>query len=251
MDVALIERPAGDAYLNRGLWSVTDEQVVPLEKRAALEENGFRVGQVIGLPPTELRALLKSERACVNPRRRFLAAGASASLLLGPIQSECRFQLYKDAGPAEVVLEQAQCALVVVPTPTPDGKTRLRFTPKVEHGDMVPHYSPAPDQAGWVMEIKRQSYSYSDLSWEVTVSANDYLVIGACIDQPGTLGHLSFVDPPGTAPVQRLMVLRTCRSGGGIDAEIAEPERTGLTDEGRSPPLALQAIWSAARAKGN
>jgi hypothetical protein len=250
IDVALLERPVGDAYVNKGLWAFADEQVVDLERRAVLEENGFRVGQVIGQPPTELRELLRSERSCVNPRRRLIAAGTPAALLLGPLQPECRFRLRREGGPAEVVLQQAQCSLVVVPTLTADGKTRLHFAPKVEHGEMLPRYAAAPDQSDWVMEIRRQSVSYPDLGWDVTVGGNEYLVIGAWPDQPGTLGHRSFIDGQGRSAVQRLLVLRTFRAGGGIDAEIADLPAADPARAGRPPALALQAAFSAVRASG-
>src|SRR5438128_791236 len=49
MDVALIERPVGDCYINQDLWAVADEQVVGLEQKVVLEDNGFRVGQVGGI----------------------------------------------------------------------------------------------------------------------------------------------------------------------------------------------------------
>src|SRR5690242_15800984 len=68
MQVALIERPAGDAYLNERLWTLADEGALPTDRKAALEDNGFRIGQVGGLPPPELLALLTSARSCANPR---------------------------------------------------------------------------------------------------------------------------------------------------------------------------------------
>src|SRR5947199_266853 len=58
IDVALVERPPGDRYVNGELWQLADEQGVTLERKAVLEENGFRVGQVGGLPPAGLQALL-------------------------------------------------------------------------------------------------------------------------------------------------------------------------------------------------
>src|SRR5258708_4499472 len=92
MDVALLERPAGDAYLNKELWSYTDETVVGLDARPRLDANGIRVGQIVGMPPGEFQRLLTSPRACLNPRRCFLPTGAAADkaapfrLLLGPIE---------------------------------------------------------------------------------------------------------------------------------------------------------------------
>src|ERR1700691_3698612 len=61
MDVALIERPLGDAYLNKDLWLAADEQVVSLDNKAILQDNGFRIGQVGGLTPAGLQALLTSD----------------------------------------------------------------------------------------------------------------------------------------------------------------------------------------------
>ena len=42
MDVSVIERPLGDRYLNDELWSLADEQVIPLERKA-LEVLGPRM----------------------------------------------------------------------------------------------------------------------------------------------------------------------------------------------------------------
>src|SRR5262249_23060834 len=73
LDVFVIERPLRDAFLNRELWSEADEQAVradgeqgvSLERKTALEKNGFRVGQLGGaLPPTQLQDLLMSHRSC-------------------------------------------------------------------------------------------------------------------------------------------------------------------------------------------
>jgi hypothetical protein len=250
MDVALIERPVGDAYINRDVWATTDEQVVALERRAILEENGFRVGQVIGLTPSELQALLTSPRCCATPRRQFLAAGGSAPVKLGPTAPECRFIIRRPDGSEQVVLQQAQCALVVVPSLTDDGRVRLHFTPRVEHGEVLRQMQPAEDRSGWTLEVHRQAESYPDMAWDVTVAPNEYLLIGAWFDQPATLGYQSFVDRQGPAPVQRLLVIRTGRSGGEVDAEIADLPPGDASAEGRPPPLALQAAWTAVRASG-
>src|SRR5881409_3401857 len=81
--VALVERPVGDRYLNQDLWALADEQVVGIERRAVLEENGFRVAQVGGIIPAGLLGLLSSERSCVNPRCVRLHAGHPTTVPLG------------------------------------------------------------------------------------------------------------------------------------------------------------------------
>src|SRR5947208_2685557 len=48
VELSLLERPPDDPFINHELWTLADEQVVSLERKAALDENGFRVGQVGG-----------------------------------------------------------------------------------------------------------------------------------------------------------------------------------------------------------
>jgi hypothetical protein len=80
--------------------------------------------------------------------------------------------------------------------------------------------------------------AYPWLSWELTVAANEYVVVGTRLDRPGTLGHCCFLHGEGRPPVQRLLVLRTARA----------PGRPALDESlSRSPPLALQAGWNSAR----
>src|SRR5882724_6549743 len=61
LEVALLEQPLGDRYLNEGLWSAADEQAIDMDRKAALDDNGFRIGLVGGIPPAELLNLLTSE----------------------------------------------------------------------------------------------------------------------------------------------------------------------------------------------
>ena len=75
VDVALVEVPASDRFFQGELWQFVDEQVVPLEKKAQLEDNGFRVGQVGSKPPQELLELITQKRTCPAPRRFELHAG--------------------------------------------------------------------------------------------------------------------------------------------------------------------------------
>src|SRR5262249_26814687 len=51
LEVVLLERPVDDPFVNEELWRSADEQAVPLERKAVLDDNGFRVGQIGGLTP--------------------------------------------------------------------------------------------------------------------------------------------------------------------------------------------------------
>src|SRR5947208_9868396 len=58
MYVALLEVALGDRYVNEELWNQVDEQVIGLERKPVLDENGLRVAQVGGVVPTRLQAML-------------------------------------------------------------------------------------------------------------------------------------------------------------------------------------------------
>jgi hypothetical protein len=243
LDIALLERPVGDPYLNRGVWDFADEQGIAAELRAVLEDNGLRVGQVGGIPPTELQALLTSDRCNVNPRKVLLHADSPTTVVLGPPRLLCQFDLQHDSRAMPVKLAQAQFTLAVVPKLTPDGRTCLRFTPQIQHGEMAPAIELANDRSGFFLRGKQATESYPRLCWEVTVAPNEYVLVGTCFERPATLGHQMFVRPDEPKPVQRLLAIRT----GRLAKEMAAPfDDDNAITAGRSLPLAFQTQVSAA-----
>lgn len=247
-EVRLIEQPVGDRYINRDLWREHTDDWVVGDAKSVLEKNGFRVGRLVGQPPSELQRLMVSERSCINPRVLVKAAGKETQLHLGPVMTTCKCRVYHDDNVTEVELHQAQCSLMVVPTFTEDGKTRLKFTPKVRHGDHISQFRPASDRSGWLLEVGPQARLFPELSWEVTLAPNEYLLVGCMPERPDTLGFRSFVDCGSLAPVQRLLVLRTARSGdAGIDAEIAP----GPVDQSAANTISLAVQSSRTTVRAN
>ena len=245
--VALVERPPGDAFINQVLWTLADEQIVPLEQKLALEENGFRIGQLGGNTPAGLLTLLTSSRSNVNPRGFFVHANQPIPVVLGPMMPLCSFQIPHERDWAEVSVEKAQCALSLVPSLTSDGRTRLQFTPQVHHGEkkLVPRA--AEDGSGFVLQEEWPTDSYASLAWEVTLAANQCLVVGARSDRPETLGYRCFLRRDEATPVQRLLVIHSCRLKPVSSFDVLAESRDGETASSRTPPLALQAAWTKAR----
>lgn len=246
LHLAVIEQPLADQFLNDELWQHV-APVVKIESKLLLERNGFRVGQVVGPLPGELRELLKSERSCINPRQRLVAAGSSVALLLGPILPRCRYQIAPGGECRDIELIDGQCALWVTPTFTPERQVRLHFTPRVEHGKIQPEIRVAPDRSDFVMEVERPHQMHPELAWEVTLGPNQWLVVGCLLDRPGSLGFRSFVEEEAAnGPVQRLLVLRAFSAGNGLGADpdlsASDGTATGAV------PLALQAIQREYRA---
>lgn len=241
LDVALLERPVGDPFLNGELWNYTDEQVVGLDRKGVLDGNGFRIGQIVGMPPGRLQALLTSERSCINPRRRLLPSGRSADQVLGPNWLHADFVVHHNGEAEEVSLDQAQFVLEVTPILAEDGRTTLRLVPKVQHGEAIPDWRPATDGSEWTFQMIRPHKAFTALSCEVNVTSNSYIVVGANFEQPDSLGYRSFVQDQDGIPVQRLLVMRLGRSGQGQDSL---PALMNMSPPGAPLPLALQATMS-------
>jgi hypothetical protein len=216
LDFAVVEQPLGEAFLNEELWRSTDNQVVGLETKPILDDNGFWVGQVIGMNPAKLQELIESTRYCVTSRRQILSSDMPTVIALGSISSHCSFRLRTERGDKEIECDQAEFTLVIVPSLTNDGRTRLKFTPQILYGSAKPDVQVSPDRTGFLYERKRPSKSFEDLSWTVTLAPNQYLVVGTHFDQnakdevPLSLGNECFLQDNGR---QRLLVIRTARGG--------------------------------------
>lgn len=247
LDVAVIERTLGDAFLNHDLWCEADEEVihvesepaVNLERKTALEKNGFRIGQVGGMLPSKLHDLLTSERSC-QTRRIQLHAGHETVLTCGPPWPQCRYRLLHDDHPATVELDKAQCEFEVVPSLADEGRIRVSFTPRIKHGETKPAIVPILDADGqrrWDQKVNQAEEVYPWLDWTLTLVPNEYAVLGAFVGTGETLGEQFFLTREEGQPiVQRLLVVRA--------THVPTPTHEDL---GRCPPLALRASMITAR----
>ncbi len=242
MIVAVLERPLGDPYLDKEVWSFTDEQVVDPEHQALLKDNGFRVGQVVGMTPAGLQSLLTSERAFTRGRCYFLGQGKSETLVLGDPVAQSRIEVVEHGELAEHRINDARFALIVQPQATSDGRIRLQFTPQVQFGDKKRRdFRVAADGSGLEIENKNPGKTFAALSWEVTVQPNQYVLIGGRLDQSERIGHQCFTQLTGPKPVQRLLVIRTHRVAGiGGEMQNGDPAASRETGD-LFVPLALQA----------
>jgi hypothetical protein len=240
VEVYLVERPYGDTFINRGLWDLADQLTIGLERKATLDANGFRVCQIGGMPPAGLQDLLASRRSCPNPRLLQTRTGQPVPIPLGAPWKLCRFRLHHDGLSSPVELTDAQCLLDVLPTLTDEGQVRLQFTPHIKHGTRAVAFVADQEPSGvqrWARQEQQPEERYDRLSWEMVVSANEYVVIGTRLDIPCTLGQACFLPMPEETRLQRLLVVRTGRS-------MADAPSEGQV--GRSPPLALRAGLTAA-----
>jgi hypothetical protein len=236
LDVALIERPAGDGFLDRELWDLGNEQGVDLELKPALEENGLRVAQVGGMLPARLQALLKSPRSCPDPRRLRAEPDAPTPVQVGPPRKALAFEVHERGGARPLDLTDATCFFEVTPALEGEDGLRLRFRPRIRHGKARIETHVASDPGGplrLAVEAREPVEEFPHLCWELTLVPDEYVLVGARRDRPGTIGSAYFTTAGRLK--QHLLVLRASRLGShGVDESM-----------GQSPPLAMQAAWTA------
>jgi hypothetical protein len=235
--VALLECRPGEApwrYLNGELWQLADETLIDLDRKKAMDDSGFRIARVGTQPPAPLLALLTSKRSNPAPRDLSFRTGDPKELAVGPTLAHCRYRVEPDGEP--VALDQADCKLVVVAARGTGGKTVLRVTPEVVHGDAKTVFR-ADGEAGTFLSVpERPTETYPQLAWEAELGLNEYLVVGGNYDAPETLGHQFFVRPDEATPVQRVLVIQM--AAGPQEVPQAPP---------RGVPVALQAASPSAR----
>lgn len=255
IEVALLERHVGDEYINKLIWDHADELFVNLDNRvnldrhAELNENGFRAGQLVGTLPADFQSLLLSKRYCSNPQAMIFPAGKSVPIYLGAVLPQSSYEFVQGKARTAVSLDQARYGLSVKAKFTSDGRTTLTFTPKVEHGAPTLPFEAIPERSGWQMKIERAFKQYPELTWDVTLGPNQYLIVGARLERERTFGQTAFTEFIGDTGVQRLLVIRNCRSVTAHEAHQNSVEELMRAD--KNPPLALQATLPVSRAKTN
>ena len=240
IDAALLERPIEDPFLSREIWGAADHMVVSLDRRDALEANGFRVGQIVGMTPSKLQELLRSERWCLDPRRRMVQSGNTIQQALSKEMPECSYEVKNGKEAETVELQKVRFLFDITATLTSDGKSRLKFVPKVENGEAQLPFEANPEKSSWTLKVDRAARVYPDLGWELNVAPNSYLIIGADLEMPNSLAYRAFVQDVDGRQVQRVLILRTSRRS--KDAEPSEPTLEDIARASTSPPLAAQAV---------
>src|SRR5262249_29215655 len=153
IEVALLERPLGDDYINKEIWQRADE-LFDQPCHAALEENGFRIGQLVGAIPGDLQQLLLSPRCTSNPQALIFPAGKTVPIYLGAVLPHSSYEVVLGNTRAEVSLDQARFCLDVSTQFLSNGRTKLTLTPKVENGEPTLPFEAVPERSTWQLRIE-------------------------------------------------------------------------------------------------
>jgi hypothetical protein len=207
VESVLVERPVGDAALDRDLWAAA-RPPLPAETIALLAENGLRVRVVGGGLPADFRRLLETD--AVDPHGLTFAGRPDAVLPTATPPDPCSFRVLPDLAGArrEVTLRGAKCGVLVRPAWGGDGKLRVYCEPQVQHGEREDRFRPNGDGTGLTVTGEVPTERYPGLGFEVTLGPDDYLVLGSPAGAAGTLGEAAFTAEADGQTRQRVLLIR-------------------------------------------
>lgn len=239
VESALLQANHGEHAIEEEIWSTADDLVVSPETRAALKANGLRVAQVGGIMPTALMKLLTDPHTCVKAHRHIRRSGGPIELPVGGVRPSVEF-VYSD-GTTELPQHYslAQFKLHIVPQCDPSDGVTLEIAPRLYHGEQRLRPEAGPSGGGWSLVGQQDQFTDPRLKCQLTLSPNEYILIGGYAQEPLTFGGQCFFGQDGTRCVQWVIALRAGRMQ--PNNRLADGQVSGIV------PLALQASQPALR----
>jgi hypothetical protein len=251
LESVLLERPVGDKFLDRDLWTAA-LPVGSQEARVLLSENGLRSGVLAGALPPRFQALLASETEALNGRGLTFASRKEDVLPTSGPHGRCEFGLLADlAGTrAAVALKQARCGVLVRPEVLDHGRVNVTCEPQIQHGERQPWFRPSTDGIGWVKYNEIPLARYPILAFDTPLGPNEYLLIGWYANQPNTLGEALFAVSANGQPRQRVLAIRARQVNPGAAPDLpplGPTRRPSIAAEAARPARSASSVSASVR----
>lgn len=203
---------ADDADIDEDVWEKeVDEQCISLDAKAALAENGMRLGKLGSRLSPSVLELLKENEQNQSGRYNLASSGQLAKVQLTEILPTWSVFQSVNGQAAGDELRDAQGFLYIKPTITGDLTTSLEISPEIEFGPRRQKRVPTADLAGWQLRTERDSRSFPRLKATVHLADGEYVLIGAGPDRGATLGRKMFLREEGGVRKQTLLLIRVAR----------------------------------------
>lgn len=225
MEMTFVRVPGGAPEINEKLWEEIDEQLIPVDTRLHLNNNGFRCGLVGMQLPASLRQLLDRQQAetkldqavtsdldvLSQNQRVQRRSGQRWEIVTGAPRDQL-VVLHKDAVNQKVSgkpLKDAQCILGARLFPQGDASIKLEITPEVHHG--APRKQWVAGEGTFQLLSGREREIFHDLTVQVGLHPGQTLVLSCTPDMKG-LGHSFFVEQGRGDTQQKLLLIRLAQS---------------------------------------
>jgi len=185
-------------------WKLLDQQKVPLQQRQLLDQNGFRLAVMPPRPPlifsrlterrpVELESLDQVEQqmaaqGLLQPKSRLLIHkqlvgrnGESHQIEVSDIHPESEWTIRTSPGLGQQLQETAgsgslvQGAFQVLTLPEGDGTVRVKVTPQILFGPIMPSFGVA--EGGFAYDVQRKGELISGLLVDLRLRQGEALVL--------------------------------------------------------------------------
>ncbi|QEL17178.1 hypothetical protein [Limnoglobus roseus] len=216
----LLEQPTGDPYLTTGLWTSTLKPLPP-ETAALLAENGLRVGVFPSNPPAELLERINTGTT-VRPNETTVGIAEAKILPINGPVTQAAFQAVADIGaePNKLDLTNAQFAFNVTANTADNGKVRLTFEPRAQHGQRQGWLRPTLDGAGFSWLDQKEAERFPKLTFDVMLSPGEFLVVGPTERPANKVGGAWFVGGDTDLSRMRVLVVRAWRGQNAPESTV-------------------------------
>jgi hypothetical protein len=225
LTVVMLPRPIDDKAVNEAVWSVADEQSVPVDVRRVLEANGLRMGVLTGGMPAEVETALNAPPPNkIDPARFDQPEGTPALLSLAEITPTASLLLNRDGQALGKDYTDASGWLRVTATHAGTTGVALRMVPEIHHGPVTRRYDALPNNGGTINPIQfmpkdgQQEDSLRELTASLTLQPGQVAAIGCIPGRKGSLGAFLFTRPETNSDrlIQKVVFIRAGRTNVGL-----------------------------------
>jgi hypothetical protein len=206
------------------LWDEVDEQILPVDVRRKLTQQGLRTGVTGTQLPGWIIDRLEQQKKTIEideqtgsavvgdqdgPRRLQCRSDHPREIDIGPVRKELVLAADANEQQPERTLQDALCRLSVVSQAQGDGRVHLQLTPEIAHGP--PRHRWVGGDGSFRIHLSQDHERYDDLTVSAVLNPGQTLVLAGTPEVHG-LGQHFFPVGEGFPNHRRILLLRLAQT---------------------------------------
>ncbi len=207
IEFAIVQEELGAEFLADQLWQNVDEQIIPIELRDEFNQNGLRIGMIKGASSATLQKMLTQSETCPTAQRLMVASNKEFHLPLQQQRADSQLLLVRGGEIEPCSLPEGEYGLILRLSMTENGHVHVQAVPYVrsrQYGSKI--ILPNEDRTGWKLPEEMPEERLDGMAWQVTLTPNDFLIIGSEMERNDSFGYHCFVDV--ASKKQKILVIR-------------------------------------------
>ncbi|MCL4201300.1 MAG: hypothetical protein KJ000_02315 [Pirellulaceae bacterium] len=223
-DSVVLELAFLDVSEQDELWGEVDEQILPVDLRRKLTQQGLRTGVTGVQLPGWIIDRLEQQKKTIEideqtgsavvgdqdgPRRLQCRSDHPREIDIGPVRKELVLAADATEQQPERTLKDALCRLSVVSQAQGDGRVHLKLTPEIAHGP--PRHRWVGGDGSFRIHLSQDHERYDDLTISAVLSPGQTFVLAGTQEVHG-LGQHFFPEGERLPNHRRILLLRLAQT---------------------------------------